>query len=197
MGIEVEHVAVDAHSDLRGLILQLCRLIKQEIAKGNRVYVNISAAGRVAAAAAVLASMAHLGGHGQAYYVRPEEYEVSDEDRPRHGLTKGMLEEPTEIPLFPLQLPSREGQIVLLALKEGGGSASYFDLFGFLHRGSVEGYVSVTRQTDRGVKGNLTVRLTKTILRPLVDAGLIRIEKGGRKRVVQLTEAGDYMACIL
>jgi hypothetical protein len=197
LGIDHDLVRVDANSDLRGLLRELSRLMVSEIATGNRVYVNISAAGRIGAVAATLASMAHLQIHGKAYYVRPERYDPNDEERMRHGLSVGMIGDPVDIPLFPLRLPSPEGQVVLRELEERGGSARYFDLFAALYRAGAEGYVEVGKATSRDVKGNLTVRLTKTILRPLLDANLILTEKKGRVTSVHLTQGGEYMASML
>ncbi len=197
LGTEHDLVRVDADSDLKGLIRALSRLIVAEIDVGNRVYVNISAAGRIGAVAAALASMAHLEGHGAAYYVRPERYDPSSEERLTHGLSIGMSGEPVDIPLFPLRLPSPESQAVLRELETRGGSARYFDLFAALNRSGVEGYVAVNKRTDRGLKGSLTVRLTKTILHPLLDANLVTTEKSGRNAVVHLTHEGEYVVSLL
>lgn len=197
LGIEHTLVRVDANSDLKGLIRELSRLMAVEIAAGNRVYVNISAAGRIGAVAATLASMAHLENHGGAYYVRPERYDPNEEERMRHGLSVAMSGDPVDIPLFPLRMPSTEGQVVLRELEERGGSARYFDLFAALQRAGAEGYTEVDKGTSREVKGRLTVRLTKTILRPLLDAHLVTIEKKGRNAVVLLTLGGEYMASML
>jgi len=197
LGIEHEVVRVDANSDLKGLVRELSRIMSGEIAAGNRVYVHISAAGRIGAVAATLASMACLGDHGSAYYVRPQRYDPTAEERMRHGLSVGMSGDPVDIPLFPLRLPSPEGQIVLRELTGRGGSARYFDLFAVLHRAGVEGYVQVEKGTSRELKGNLTVRLTKTILRPLLEAKLVTTEKKGRNTVVHLTLGGEYMASML
>lgn len=147
--------------------------------------------------AATLASMAHLENHGKAYYVRPQRYDPNEEERMRHGLSVGMSVDPVDIPLFPLRLPSPEGQVVLRELEDRGGSARYFDLFAALHRAGVEGYTEVDRETSRELKGKLTVRLTKTILHPLLDARLVTTEKKGRNAMVQLTQGGEYMASML
>jgi hypothetical protein len=197
LGIKHDLVRVDANSDLKGLVRELSRLMTSEIKTGNRVHVNISAAGRIGAVAATLVSMAHLGNHGSAYYVRPERYDPSEEERMRHGLSVGMNGDPVDIPLFPLRLPSPEGQAVLRELEARGGSARYFDLFAALHRAGVGGYTEVDKETSRELKGNLTVRLTKTILRPLLDADLVTTEKKGRNAVVHLTASGEYMASLL
>ena len=197
LNIEYDHVRVDSVSDLKGLVKQLVRLTKQEIASGNRVFINISAAGKISAVAATLVTMAHMGTNGKAYYVRPEEYVVADEARMTCGLTKGMKGEPLEIPIFPIRLPSREGQLILTALSKEGGSMKYPGLFRALANERIEGYIEVTSHTSRKVRGNLTVRLTKTILKPLLEAGLVILKKEGRTRIVVLTDAGEYMACLL
>ena len=188
---------VDANSDLKGLVRELSRSMATEIAAGNRVYVNISATGRISAVAATLVSMAHLENHGSAYYVRPKRYDPNEEERMRHGLSVGMSGDPVDIPLFPLRMPSPEGQIVLRELEARGGSARYFDPFAVLQHAGVEGYMQVEKGTSRELKGNLTVRLTKTILRPLLETHLVTTEKKGRNTVVHLTHGGEYMASML
>lgn len=197
LGIAHNLVQVDADKDLKGLVRELSRVMRAEIEAGNRVYVNISASGRIGAVASSLVSMAHLGNHGKAYYVRPERYDPSDEERMRHGLSVGMIGDPVDIPLFPLRLPSRQGQLILETLAKRGGSARYSDLFKSLHQAGVEGYIEVQRETSRKDRGNLTVKLTKTILRPLLDVGLITTEKESRNTLVRLTDSGEYMVCLL
>jgi hypothetical protein len=197
MNVEYRHVRVDSVSDMKGLVRELAHLMKQEIESGNRVFVNISSAGKIGAVASTLVTMAHMHGCGRAYYVRPEEYVITDEARMVCGLTKGMKGEPIDVPIFPIWLPSREGSAVLLALKQKGGSMKYYELFRVLAAKGVEGYVEVTSHTSRKVKTNLTVRLTKTILKPLHEQGLVTSRKEGRTQIVSLTDAGDFMACLL
>ncbi len=198
-GVEVVHTKVDSESDLKGLMRETTRLVEEEVKKGNRVYVNISSAGKLAAVAGMLASMAHLRDRGYAYYVRPEEHMRTEKGLKKHGLSRGMLGNPIMVPSFGLSLPSEAGTSVLGSLASSPQkSQSYQELFDVLRRNGVPGFdTKVTKMTLRAEKTRLTVKLTKTILKPLVDVGYVEIEKLGRRRKVNLTQSGYDMACLL
>ncbi|MFQ5910957.1 MAG: DUF6293 family protein [Thermoplasmata archaeon] len=198
-GVEVIHTKVDTHSDLKALMQEATRIIQDEVKKGNRVYINISSAGKLAAVAGMLAAMAHLGERGYAYYVRPEDYVKSEESMKRYGMSKGMVGNPIAIPSFGLSLPSSAGASVLGGLASSPKkSLSYQDLFDLLRKDGIPGFeTKVTKMTLRTEKTRLTVRLTKSILKPLMEAGYIHIEKAGRRRKVILTQSGYDMASLL
>lgn len=197
-GVEVVHVEVDTDSDLKGIAAHVSEIIRREVGQGNRVYVNIAAAGKLAAIGAMLAAMAHLRGQGVVYYVRPEEYIQSEEEQMRHGLTRGMVGGPTTVPLLDIQLPSHDGLIVLASLAKAEGTMKYRELFQTLHKAGSNGFkeVEVKRETPRRVKTRLTVRLSQTIIEPLLRANLVRLTKEGRERVVHITTSGEYIAAL-
>jgi hypothetical protein len=197
-GVEVVHIDVDADSDLKGIAAHVSGIIRRELGQGNRVYVNIAAAGKLAAIGAILAGMAHLRGQGVVYYVRPEEYIQSEEEQMRHGLTRGMVDDPTIVPLLEIQLPSHDGLVVLTSLAKAGGSMRYRELFQSLHKAGSNGFkdVQVKRKTSRKVKTRLTVRLSQTIIEPLLRANLVRVTREGRERVVHITTSGEYIAAL-
>lgn len=197
-GVEVVHTGVDADSDLKGMAAQTAEIIRREASQGNRVYINIAAAGKLAAVGAMMAAMAHLRGHGMVYYVRPEEYIQSAEDQMKHGLTRGMAGDPLRIPVPEIQLPSENGLVVLTSLAKAGGTMRYRELFHSLYEAGSDGFkeVKVKKHTPRGVKTRLTVRLSKTILEPLLRANLVTLSKEGRERVVHLTTSGEYIAAL-
>ena len=197
--VEVTTVRVDAAADLKGLVNAIGRIIQKEVKAGNRVYINASAAGKIAAVAATLAGMAHLAGNGLVYYARPEDYILSEEEQMRHGLTRGLDGDPMDIPLFRISLPSPSGCLVLcaLAVKGKAKSATYQDLFNLLHSAHFSGFPQITKDTKRSIKGRATVNLTKTILRPLREAGYISIEREGKRAIVTLTKEGELMADLI
>ncbi len=198
-GVEVIHTNVEAYSDLEGLMREIASIVLKEIKKGNRAYINISSAGKLAAIAGMLTAMAHLKDQGYAYYVRPETYQKSEKELKEHGMTKGMVGNPIAIPNIGLQIPSSAGVVVLQGLAASPQkSLSYMELFNLLRRNGIPGFeTEITKRALRTEKTRLTVRLTKGVLKPLTEAGYIQIEKAGRRRKVNLTLAGHNMASLL
>jgi len=86
------------------------------------------------------------------------------------------------------------GQIVVRELETRGGSGRYLDSSGPFTRPGWK----VTRRSTRGRVANWRAtsrsKLTKMILRPLLDGKLVTTEKKGRNAVVHLTPSGEYMA---
>ncbi len=197
--IEVRQVIVDADVDLKGLVREIGRIVKKEVAAGNRIYINASAAGKIAAIAATLAGMAHLNGRGVVYYARPQGYILSEEEQMRHGLTKGLEGDPVPIPLFRIALPSSVGGLILYRMADipEPRTVTYQEIFEWLHAADPHGFPRIARQTSRRVKTGATVKLSKTILSPLREAGYITIHHEGRRAVVELTDAGTYMAHLI
>lgn len=197
--VEVVHTKVDSEGDLKGLMREMTRLSEEEVQKGNRVFVNISSAGKLAAVAGMLATMAHLEERGYAYYVRPEARAKSEKDVKKRGLSIGMVGNPIQVPSFALSLPSSAGTSILRSLAASPQrSLSYQELFDVLRKNGIPGFdTKVTKVTLRAEKTRMTVKLTKTILKPLMDARFVEIEKLGRRRKVTLTQYGYDMACLL
>jgi len=193
-------VKVDANLDLKGVMREVARLIQLEFNKGNRVYVNMSAAGKIGSIASSLATMAHLKkGGGALYHVIPEDYTEDQEIRMKHGLARGMKGEPIFLPLFDLRLPNLEGGIVLTALaSHPKKQLVYKEIIELLRKNKVRGFEDAMygKKTSRDVKNKLNITLNKRIIHKLHEESLIEIEKQGRSRLVKLTDSGEYMASL-
>jgi len=189
---------VDANDDVKGIIREVARLIKKTLQDADRVYLNMSAAGKIAAAASTLAAMAHVPrGKGMVYYVRPDSYTDSVAARRKHGLSRGMKGDPVVLPRFELRLPSVEGQLVLRALLAKRPDAlSYKQLIHLLRDAKTRGFENARyeKDTPRAEKNRLNVTLNKRILQKLVSEGLVELETQGRARSVRLTVEGEYFA---
>jgi len=73
--IEVKHVKYDGKSEFFDWLLwKISQIIIEESRADNRIHINISASGKIDAAAAFLAGMYHKEKIGSAYYVVPESY---------------------------------------------------------------------------------------------------------------------------
>ena len=92
-------------------VAQLVRLEKDE--KGNDVYVNMSAAGKLTSLGASLAAMAH---NAYVYYVSADGYPSSAEEEKLHGLSICNKLDLKLIQNFNINLPDIMGKIVLVNL---------------------------------------------------------------------------------
>ena len=70
--------------DLRDVMKTISKIIIEEKAKNNRIFVNMSAAGRLTSVAATLVGMAH---NVQVYYVHADKYPDDKKTRMEHGLS--------------------------------------------------------------------------------------------------------------
>ena len=89
-GIEVvcKHVNL---FDLLDLMKAISKIIVNEKAEKNRIFLNMSAAGRLTSVAATLVGMAH---DVRVYYVRADNYPQDDLSRQRHGLSVCSKQDP-------------------------------------------------------------------------------------------------------
>ncbi|HVL88559.1 MAG TPA: DUF6293 family protein [Candidatus Thermoplasmatota archaeon] len=197
-GAKVSLVIVDANDDIRGILRETTRLIKAALKNGDRVYVNMSAAGKVAAAAATIAALAHLPrDRGVVYYVRPESYVHTDEDVKKYGLTRGMKGEPVPLPRFDLRLPPEDGQLILRELRKRlPNPLTYKEAIYLLRDAGVSGFegAKYEKNTPRAEKNRLNVRFNKGILQKLLAENLVKIRPRGQRREILLTSEGDYVA---
>ncbi|HJJ38794.1 MAG TPA: DUF6293 family protein [Methanocorpusculum sp.] len=98
--IPAEIVRAD-FSDMEGLLKTISSLIRKEQTCGNKVYVNMSAAGELAAAAASLAGMA-LG--AEVYCVHADGC-ASDKERPETGISVCSTNTISMLPKVDIRLP--------------------------------------------------------------------------------------------
>jgi hypothetical protein len=198
--IEIEVVKVDSFRDLRAVMQAVSKIIVSEIAAGNRVYVNVSTSGKVAAIGATLASMAHLPpNRGMVYYVVALDYPSTKAAQREHGLARGMDGDPIPVPIFPLRLPRSDCQLVISHLARAPKhEASYLDLIECLRAGGFEPFGSRPEEgpSGRQARTKLQVAFNRRIVARLASEGLATPRSFGRSRALRLTEAGEQLAAL-
>jgi len=198
-GVEPIHVAVDTYMDLPNTIREVSRIVQLETQAGARVHVNVSASGKLAALGAALAAMAHLtAGRGSVYYVPVLDYPSSEREKTRFGMSRGMKSDPIELPLFSLRLPNKAGQLVLVQLLANAQkTVTYTAARANLSHKGFQGFGGENGQGGtRASRTTWIVRFYRDVVRPLLDQGLVESELTGRDRVLRLTRAGEYVACL-
>ena len=190
MGIEVIVHPMNM-IDLLEVIKTVSGLIQREKGEGNVVYVNMSAAGRLASVGSTLAGMAHGVG---VYYVKASGYSEDKESMLAHGysicdeLKVLMLEN------FRLELPNEVELRVLVELYEGELTTS--DLLNLLVKIGVPGFEKYRDSLKREDKVRFYMRLDRGILEKLVRARYVVQRKVGRTTYYRITDSGKYVACI-
>jgi hypothetical protein len=195
-GIDTDVRNIDMFNTLE-VIKHISNLIVQEKAKGNRVFVNISSAGRLTSVAATLAAMAH---QVKAYYVVADGYSESEEDKKKHGLSSCRELRLQFLESLPFKLPKEEGMKVLVRLCMKEEAMKPADILEYLGSQKVEGFEKCvdmhSRRMLRKDKINCLMKLNKRILEKLQADGYISREKSGRDNRIRITPKGIYVAHI-
>jgi len=195
-GIETEYRNIDMFNTLE-VIKHISNIIVEEKARSNRVFVNISSAGRLTSVAATLASMAH---GVKAYYVVADGYSESEEEKKKHGLSFCRQLRLHFLENLPLLLPTEKEMKVLVRLCKEGKEMTTNDLLEYLGSRKVPGFEKYadirSRKMDRGEKINYLMKLNKGILEKLETNGYILREKSGRHNIIKITQSGIYVAHI-
>jgi len=193
--IKVEYRNIDMF-DMLELLKNLSQIILEEKSKGNRVYINISSAGRLTSAAATLVAMAH---GVKAYYVPADRYSESPQNKKKHGLSIcGESPEIQVIETFPLQLPKEDGIKVLVKLCREMNGIKTTEIAEYLGSENVEGFEKCVpwAKVPRDERVNYLMKLNKRILRKLEENGYITRERRGRYNLIKITTGGIYVAHI-
>lgn len=195
LGIIVECVKTDLF-DLLDIICNTATIIRTEKDLGNRVNVNMSAAGRLTSVGVTLAAMAH---NVNVYYVKSDFYPEEHEMRLFHGLSICSSCNITRLVNFQFLLPDETGIRILVGLCNKEKPVYNRDILEMLQEANTPGfeelYDEFSREKKRAVQSRQLMRLDKTILTRLEKDGFIKREKQGRNILVSLTETGLYAAC--
>jgi len=196
--IDVRVVEVDTFRDLLGTMKAISGVLQQELAQGNRVFLNVATSGKIAAIAATLAAMAHLPpNRGSVYYVAARDYPTSKEAQRRHGIARGMEGDPVPIPLFKLKLPDPDCRTVLTELRAAPDQTlEYRTIIEALRSKGVAGFESQPPKGrgSRRLRTLESVRFYQRVVRKLDREGLVSIAERGRSRSLRLTLAGAQVA---
>ena len=196
-GIEVEFHLIDMF-DIIAVMEIVSRLIVEEKKKGNRVYVNMSACGKIPCVGATLAAMIH---NVRLYYVRANRYSSNEDEQEEHGLSICDSIRIWQLENFRFVLPNEPSLMLLNYLSGKEKEISCDELIRYLHSKNIEGfekkYWSLTRfEEKRKCQTNYLMKLQNRYLNKLEDAGYIKRKKIGRNTMVNLTKTGRYVAAV-
>lgn len=194
--IEVEHRNIDMF-DILEVIKHISNIVVEEKAKGNRVFVNISSAGRLTSVAATLAAMAH---GVKAYYVMADGYSENEEERKKHGLSICRQLRLMFLENLPIQLPKENEMKILVKLCKERKGLKTIDLLEHLGSQKVLGFEKCAnirlRKIPKGEKINYLMKLNKGILEKLEANGYISRERSGKYNLIKIAQSGIYVAHI-
>jgi hypothetical protein len=200
--IPVQYHAVDMFDTL-DVMKKVSRIIVLEKARGNIVYVNMSACGRKTAFAVTIAAMFH---DTAVYYVAADSYAtgVNSIKEADHGMS---IVESGNIELlqqFRIMKPD-DTDIALLAelyrrKMNNMPVMKSDDIIDFFSQKKVHGF-NVKPEDKRGLersklKRALLNRINRMHLEGLESQKYIEKKKIGKEFVVKITEAGSHIACV-
>lgn len=204
---EVRTVPIPADREFEGVLLHTARTITVEFEAGNRVHLNMSASGKIAAAAATLAGMYHSEKVGHIYYARQEGYTVLADD-PRttfqvEGLSIG-YKGTDVLPRFPLSR-LRDASVRSLAYLYEKGPSSILDVMRNLRQGDLDPFgdmpsIKSTRKA-RGDEGEAelvawSARFRRLVLSEVVPQFVTLGPRGPKGKKLILTRDGEFQAII-
>jgi len=194
--IEVKIVNTNMFN-LQEVIKKISHIIDQEKKVGNRVFVNMSACGRLTSVGAVVAAMAH---NVNLYYVMADDYAKTEDEIKVHGLSICRTSNVNKIINFNFVLPDPLGMEILVFLYRKNKPVRTVDLLDFLKDKKEPGFQTLFFEVEdnkkRTVQSRQLMKLDKTILQKLEKDKLIIREKSGRNVFVSLNESGRYVACL-
>lgn len=184
--------------DLLDVMKTMAEIIVEEKAKKNRIFVNMSAAGRLTSVAATLVGMAH---NVQVYYVQADEYPDDKKTRKEHGLSICTKREITSLTNFKFVMPDSTGLEILLHLAKQKKRVRMRDILEIMWGKNIEGFeenfeVMKPSKKRRSIESRQLMKLDKTILARLQRNDFISRSKEGRTTYVTITESGNYAAHI-
>ncbi len=207
-GIDVKCEPVNLF-DFLEVTKSISRIIVKEKVEGNRIRMNMSAAGRLTSVAATLVGMHH---DVQVYYVRADGYPDDPDERKKHGLSVCDSNEITYLTNLKFDMPDPIGMNILVFLCEKGRKVSTRDLLEKLNELQIDGFQELfcdnielsddDKRKDRNKElvsrrirqSRQLMKLNKTILEKLEKSGYVRREKIGRNVYVSITNTGTYVA---
>jgi len=195
---KIEVITVNTNMfELQDVIKTISGIILKEKNLGNRVFVNMSACGRLTSVGAVVAAMGHKV---NLYYVMADGYAKTETEINTHGLSICHGTNIKKIVTFDFVRPDPIGMAILVFLYNKGKPMRTVDIFEFLRKQKVEGYeilfYEFGDEKKRTVQSRQLMKLNKTILSKLNDLKFILLEKSGKNIFISLTESGRYMACL-
>jgi uncharacterized membrane protein len=182
------------------VILNISSIIIKEQARDSIIFINISSAGRLTAAAATLAAMAHKV---DAYYLEASAYSDNQNDKKEHGLSICNGTNAKWIKGLPVELPPPQEMAVLKALSKKSPMKPN-EIILYLARNNFPGYSEHLQTLEKGIRRRddaydevlipCMMKLNKGILEKLEKKKYITREKLGNNNMVVLKTAGRFVA---
>jgi len=190
-GIETVTVLTNIF-DMLDVITKVSSIVRRERARGNIVYVNMSAGGAFVSVGTALAAMVQ---DARLYYVRSYKYTETPEEKRAHGNAIVTMPQIHFLENFNISLPDERGVRLLVELYRRGEMRTS-EVLGFMHEEGVEGFEEDPAGLSRAEKITLLMRLNKGVTEKLEALGHVTKEKRGRENLYHITESGKYIACI-
>jgi hypothetical protein len=190
-GINVDLIEISLYK-LVDLLSVLNKIFQVEQAKGNELYINVSAGTKVTASASTIAAMSSK--NVIAYYVNTDTYVPSQENwMPPKSLTSGIKEIAT-LPECQIDLPESRYIKTLHIIKQMNETKSEFDrvyVKDLIERLKVEDLISVKHNPDSRKQASSEYMAASALLKPLIAWEYITISPKKRNRHVDLLEKGE------
>lgn len=190
---KIEVIEIDTKLiDIKDVMAKISSLICKEKEQGNRVYINMSSAGRLTSLGVSLAGMFH---DAKVYYVRASRYSKDDVERKERGITICEKREIIFLENFKMLMPNKLGLKVLVEINKRGKMRTV-DIIQFLSKLGAAGYIVDYFNLSRSDKTSIIMKVNRNILNKLENSGYIHKNKLGRENEYRLTESGKYIANI-
>lgn len=195
-GMEVRVELIDMF-DILDVMQTISAIILHEKERNNRLYLNMSACGRLTSIGATLAAMAH---DITIYYVRSDGYSSSEKEEQEHGLSICTTPLLWQLENFRIALPDEMSLKILAHLTREPEGITTDLILRYLFEERVPGFDEDFRSLHtldrRRKQSNYLMKLNKGILTRMESSGYITRKRSGRNTVVSVTESGRYIACI-
>ncbi|AEA46872.1 HFX_2341 family transcriptional regulator domain-containing protein [Archaeoglobus veneficus] len=193
MGYEVEFHDVDLFN-FESALSKISELIVQEKTRGARVYINISAFGRLIAVVASLAGWYH---DCTVYYVEPDRYYENEEEFFKYGRSVCIDPEIIELPKIEIAKLSEEERFTLSFLINKGGQAKTDEILKALEKKFQEFKIECKDRSEyRREYQKVINKLNRRILDKLESKKYIERIKAGRYNRIDLTDEGKIIALL-
>lgn len=204
---EIREIQVDARQEFESVLLHVSKTIVEEAAAGSRVHLNMSASGKIAAAAATLAGMYHSDKIGQLYYAKLQDYTVLA-DNPKEAFLENGLSIGygglQALPRFPLQR-LRPASVQTMAFLYGKSPCTILEAMNHLKAKGVAPFdempsiASTSKaRSDDGEHQLIkwAARFRRLVLNELVPAHVKLTIRGPAGKKMELTKDGEFQAIV-
>ncbi|MHA1794010.1 MAG: HFX_2341 family transcriptional regulator domain-containing protein [Promethearchaeota archaeon] len=186
-GIRVELIETSLY-DMTSLLSILNKIVQIEHARGNEIYINVSAGTKITVCASVIAAMANK--KVTAYYVQTNTYYPREHFEYPQTLTSG-VSKVTALPECQINIPESKYIETLAVIhnreKEHGQKVYLKDLINELKRRKL---ISVKKNRDSRKQASSEYMAALNLTKKCMNWGYIEISKKRKNKFVTLTRKG-------